>query len=118
MGSKKLSKHGCGVKRRRSESRLFLGSPRCRENPEKIGSLNPQFHLHSSVPSSGRSRVLNPVRRTSVRQPHYGELRLQGLPLAFTFLMVPVGAPALSTTLGQPWKSRGRMGRIALAFTR
>ncbi len=54
MGSKKLSKNGpgCGLKRRRSESRLFLGSPRCRENPKKIGSLNPQFHLHSSVPST------------------------------------------------------------------
>jgi hypothetical protein len=48
------------------------GSPRCEENPKKTGSLNPQFHLlHSSAPSSGRSRVLNPVRRTSVRQPNF-----------------------------------------------
>ena len=52
-------------------------------NQRKVPSLNPRFHLlhppvvaavfhllHSSAPSSGRSRVLNPVQRTSVRQPH------------------------------------------------
>jgi hypothetical protein len=49
--SKNLSKHECGLKRRRAESRLFnLGSPGCRENPKTIGSVNPQFHLlHSSA---------------------------------------------------------------------
>jgi hypothetical protein len=76
VGSKKLSKHECGLKRR--------GSPRWEENPKKIGSLNPQTHLlHSSAPSSGRSRVLNPVRRTSVRQPNIGTHAQPGFNLKF-----------------------------------
>ncbi len=75
MGSKNLSKHECGLKRPR-QSRL-------QENPKTIGSLNPQFHLlHSSAPSSGRSRILNPVRRTSVRQPHMGQRRAPEAPRA------------------------------------